>query len=152
MLSFFPRVETKLSFLFGLNVALLGLAFVNIALDQFEHWYTAIPCIAFLVIIALSFINLYYANYPDLRGGKGSLIYFQEIAARTESSFISEFSGASQKDLNEQVLAQVWRNAEILTQKFKRLQRAFLLTLVSLAPLTVFFLATAIESGALPRS
>ena len=72
--------------------------------------------------------------FPTLRGGHKSLIYFREIARRTESNFIDEFveqeEGARIKDL----LGQVWRNSCILTSKFDSLKWAFILVALAIIP------------------
>jgi len=69
-----------------------------------------------------------------MAGGQQSLIYFREIARRTESSFIDEFvaqeAGVRIKDL----LGQVWRNSCILTSKFDSMRWAFILMALSIIP------------------
>jgi hypothetical protein len=149
VLSFFSRVESKISFLFGLNTALLGISYVNIALDQVTKWYVAIPLVCFLGLIAVSFVHLYFASFPQLKGGSGSIFFFGEIAKRTEANYIREYEGKTQAEKRADLLGQVWRNSEILTQKFARLRSAFVLTLSSLPFLTLEVLAATSATGKL---
>jgi len=78
------------------------------------------------VLIAVSYLFLYKGGFPDVKGGNASLIYFSEICKRTESKFINEYCEATQEALRSDVLGQVWRNSEILTEKYRCLKVAFI--------------------------
>ena len=59
VLSFFPRVEAKASFLFALNTGMLALLALNLRLDDFLIWFLVIPAISFILLIgAESFFPL----------------------------------------------------------------------------------------------
>ena len=55
------------------------------------------------------------------------MIYFREIANRTESTFLDEFVGQDDQARLKDVLGQVWRNSVILKQKLNALRVAFVL-------------------------
>ena len=65
------------------------------------------------------------------------MVYFSEIAARTEVKFVDEFITQRETEYTKDVLGQVWRNSEILKQKFAHLKTAFVLTAWSVLPWTI---------------
>ena len=113
VLSFFPRVEAKASFLFALNTGMLALLALNLRLDDFLIWFLVIPAISFILLIGASLFFLYRSSFPSLKGGTSSLIYFREIAKRTEAKFIDEFVAENEDAHTRDLLGQVWRNSEI---------------------------------------
>ena len=134
VLGFFGRVETKLSVVFGTDVAMIGFLatrFPQIRTIQAAAWIAAG---LFLTLIGLSLWKLYQGSFPQLAGGSQSLVYFREIAKRTEVQFVAEFSGATPESLAKDLLGQVWRNAQILSEKFDYLVWAYRLMALSVIP------------------
>src|SRR5688500_18042669 len=86
--SFFPRVEAKASVILSVDTAMLGL--LGITAPPIKSWDTymflALIPVAFNVI---SLIFLYLQLFPQLEGGKNSLIYFRGIVERKEEEFIA---------------------------------------------------------------
>ena len=62
------------------------------------------------------------------------MIYFREIANRTEHKFIEEFKGQTDEQRVSDLLRQVWRNSEILKIKFDSLKMAFALLAWAMIP------------------
>lgn len=94
-------------------------------------WYlTALGIIAFVALCG-SIWFLYRASFPQLQGGASSLIYFHEIAKRTESTYLAEMKDADAEMLATEMLAQVWRNSEILRDKFIGVKHAFICSAVA---------------------
>lgn len=150
VLSFFPRVDTKVAGLFTVNSALLTISALNVEAGDLARWYIAIPG-AFLIIgLIASFTFLYKCNFPELEGGQGSLVYFAAIKGRTESTYKAEFEAVSDADYRADMLGQIWRNSHILADKYKAIAIAIRLTLATLLPFTVFLVMTAIEHTRLP--
>jgi len=92
-----------------------------------------------IILVPVFFIggslwHLYLGAFPSLEGGHDSLIYFREIAKRTESRFIEERSSQSDDGYAKDVLSQVWRNSEILRQKFNHISSAFNWMAVAILP------------------
>lgn len=143
ILAFFPRVEGKAAFLFALNSATLAFMAVNVHRGDLTTWYIAAPGILATVLLFASVYFVYRCFFPSLSGGAASLFYFREIARRTETKFIDEFSSQDEKQLTRDALGQVWRNSEILTVKFNALKMAFILTAISTLPTTLFLAAVA---------
>jgi hypothetical protein len=60
-------------------------------------WQVIAPLLAF-GFIGHSLWNLYNGAFPNLKSGNSSLIYFTEIAKRTEAKFIDEFTAQSEPE------------------------------------------------------
>src|SRR5271155_2079678 len=102
-----------------------------------------------LLMLTGSFWFLYKIAFPVLSGGQQSLIYFREIANRTESRFIDEFVAQEESARVRDLLGQVWRNSEILKMKFDALRWAFVLMVVAIVPWVVSVsISSAYNSGA----
>jgi hypothetical protein len=138
--SLFSRVESKSSFLLATNLGLLAIAFYNLDYKDFSTWYVMLPFIAALTLVALSLYELYAAAYPQLEGGSESLIYFSSIADLTEVNYLEKCSNRSEAALLNDLHGQVWRNAQILSAKFKSVRLAFSLTVFSIFPWAAFLL------------
>jgi hypothetical protein len=144
VLGFFSRVDAKGSFLFALDTSLLALLAVNVSPDDFKECFLVVLAVFVVLLLAVSLYFTYRSAFPVLKGGHGSLIYFREIAKRTEANFIDEFIAQKDDAHVRDLLGQVWRNAEILTIKFDAMKIAFGLTAFALIPLTVFIALAAV--------
>lgn len=126
VLSFYSRVDTRASILLGVNTGMLG--YLASKLPPSKEWdIRVLAAVIPLVLLALSLFQLYRCAYPALKGGHGSLQYFREIAKLTESRFITDFKAQTRGDVAEDLLGQLWRNSEILADKFGCLRCAFAL-------------------------
>lgn len=150
ILGFFPRVDAKASAVFAINAALITILCLNITASDVAIWYVALPGSVSLAVLLVSQFFLYRCAFPSLKGGRSSLIYFREVANKTEAKYIAEFSSTECEELITDVLGQVWRNSEILKMKFDALKVAFVLTGVALIPWTVYLIATAVLHGQAP--
>ncbi len=133
VLDFFGRVETKPSVVLGVDLAMLG--FLASKIPTAAHVPTAgwIAAGVFAFLNGGSLWNLYRASAPQLEGGHDSLVYFREIAKRTEVGFVDEFRRLTEDALAKDVLGQVWRNSQILRIKFDCLVLAYRFMAVSIA-------------------
>ena len=137
VLGFFPRVDSKASVVLAINSGMLAVLASNAPPGASIPVWSIIAASLTLLMIAGSFWFLYKVSFPILSGGQQSLIYFREIANRTEARFIDEFVAQDEKARLRDVLAQVWRNSEILKMKFDALRWAFVLMAASLVPWVV---------------
>lgn len=148
VLSFFSRTDTMVSILFSVNTAMLALLAANAppmrALEGYM-FFAFIP----VGLIAASLYHLYQAAFPQLEGGGQSLIYFREIAGRTESKFVDEFMQQSGEEYIKDVLRQVWRNSEILKRKFNHLKAAFVILAWSVFPWAIALMMFAAKNNEL---
>lgn len=150
VLAFFARVDTRCSFLFAMNTSLLALVAVNIHEVDLGNWKLLAPAAATLALLGFSYFFVYRCAFPHLKGGAGSLVYFHEVAKRTEANFIHEFLQTSDDTYVRDLLGQVWRNSEILKIKFGALKVAFTITAVSLLPWMIFLITSTVENSKLP--
>ena len=86
-LTFFPRVDSKASVIFGINTGFLAVLATRSAIySQLRlEW---IPVGLTLLLLGISFWHLYKEAFPSLKGGQESLLYFNEIAKRTEAKYV----------------------------------------------------------------
>lgn len=148
--SFFPRLDSKVSAMFAISSAQIAVAALNLSADDLKLWYVAIPATAFLLAIIYTLISLYRCAYPHLEGGSQSLVYFAEIAKRTESDYIKQYAAVSVKDLTDDLSGQIWRNSEIVSTKYRWLNRSTIAAMLSLIPWTMFLLATSLTHWRVP--
>ena len=138
--TFFGRVEGKASFLFAVNLALLGALRSSAGVSGFIA----------TVLLGFSMINLYAAFYPHLKNPRASVLYFADIARLTAEEYRARIKNATSSEMADDALCQVWRNAQILDKKFKRSRSAFLLTAAAI-PFWLALLALGVASdGKLP--
>lgn len=124
VLAFFPRVDAKGSVLLAVDTGMLAvLASDYPSSHSFDYMLliTLVP----VLFIGISLWHLYMGAFPSLKGGHDSLIYFREIAKRTESRFIEQFMAQSDEVYVNDLLSQTWRNSEILREKFNHISSAF---------------------------
>lgn len=134
VLSFFSRVDAKASVLLAVDTAMAGYLASHLpSLNSVPSWRLLVPFLSY-VLIAVSYWNLYKGAFPNLVGGHQSLVYFREIAKRTESKFIEEFTAQSETDYTKELLGQAWRNSVILVEKFDHMKRAFIFTALAVLP------------------
>lgn len=151
VLSFFSRVESKSSVILAIDTAMI--AFLAANSPPFKTFSTLlwISSGMTVVLITASIVMLYRCGFPNLKGGHSSLIYFREIAKRTEHRFVKEFSEQSDQDYVNDLLSQVHRNSEILSKKFDDLKWAFASMAVGIIPWVItLILFAAIYGGAHP--
>lgn len=133
VLSFFPRADAKISLLLGIDLAMLAYLVARspgpAALDG-KTFFASLP----IILLSASLWYLYRASFPQLEGGRDSLIYFHEIGARTEGKFLDDFLKQSVDNHIRDLLAQVWRNSQILKSKYSDLRTAFQLLAWAVIP------------------
>lgn len=149
VLSFFSRVESKASALFAVDTGMLGLLALNARMGDFSIWYVASLYVVAATLISTTLVFLYRATFPQLKGGASSLIYFREIGATTEAKYIDAMRACDEDRYTDELLGQVWRNSEILTQKFDALKSAFFWTAIAVLPWFGALLAAALNHAAL---
>lgn len=151
VLGFFPRVDAKVSGLFTINSAILTISALNVKAGDFRRWYIAVPAVALLLCLGASLAFLYRCNFPELKGGGGSLIYFGSVQRRTEVEYKADLEAASDDAYRSDMIEQVWRNSVILCTKYREVALAIRLTLAALLPFVVFLTMTSIEHSSLPN-
>jgi hypothetical protein len=133
VLSFFGRADTRLSLVFGVDVGVLGYLVAHAPRIQEFQWFMALAAIP-VGLIGRSLWHVYLGFFPQLKGGAGSLIYFREIAKLPQESFVEQVRVRADEAELTDLLQQVWRNSQILTDKFDHLKSAFELLAWAIAP------------------
>ena len=124
ILAFFPRSDAKGSVLLAVDTGMLAVLASNLPTSSaFDRWLFIL--LVPVILIGVSLWHLHKAAFPILEGGHDSLIYFREIGKRTESKYIDEFTAQSEQAYTKDVLSQVWRNSQILKEKFNHISAAF---------------------------
>lgn len=124
VLGFFPRTETMIATVLGIDLSMMAVLVAHLPqvhMATVLTWTALIP----LFLCAGSLVELYRAAFPRLEGGRASLVYFGEIADRTESAFVTAFLEQKDAAYARDLLEQVWRNAQILAVKYRSLRRSF---------------------------
>jgi hypothetical protein len=150
VLSFFPRIDTKLSVILGLDLGMLTILLTRLPAASDLTWWHGLLFLFCGAPLTLSLVHLYRSAFPDTRGGTDSLVYFGRVAKMTGADFVSAVRRRSNAELSADVFEQVWRNSKILAAKFEAMQKAFRMLLWSILPwlITLAFLAMKAKAGA----
>jgi len=146
VLGFFPRVDAKASVVLAVDMAMLGFLVAHAPLPRSLTWWEIALPSATVLLLGASLWFLYKGAFPNLKGGHSSLVYFREIAGRTEATFIDEFTKQSTAEHAKDLLGQVWRNSEILKEKFDSLKLAFIFLALAIPPWVVSLLIFSIKT------
>lgn len=150
VLGFFARMDSKATALFAISGGMIGVVALNLKIEHFANPWLATPVVLTVIGVVFAMVELYRSSFPNLEGGERSLIYFREIAARTEVDYIRDFYVLTDEAYAKELLAQNWRNSKILRMKFDRLKVAFVTIAVTLIPWTAFLVGCSVVSRSLP--
>ncbi len=134
VLGFFPRVDTKLSVVLGINLGILAMLATRVPKADGLTPLIMVLGVLFLAPMTTSFWHIWHGYFPDLRGGTASLIFFHPISRMSESEFRHACMARGLGELEGDILNQCWRNSKILTCKFYSLRHSYLATLIAIAP------------------
>ena len=81
--SFFTRIEAKSSVILGVNTGMIR--FLAAKISPTKVLTAPMPAALLpLALIAASLVQLYRCSFPQLKGGRESLVSFKDIAKRTQ--------------------------------------------------------------------
>jgi hypothetical protein len=141
--NYFPRVEGKAAALFAIDAAMLGIVALNFPFDGIQFLASGFGGAAALVI-SLSLWQLYYVFFPDTkRGATHSMLYFGDIANGTFAEYEALLANLTSDKILVDLACQIHRNAEILAEKYARIQAASVFTAFGLVAWLVFLAALA---------
>ena len=132
-LTFFPRVDSKASVVLGVDTGFAAVLATR-AFPYANLRWEWIPLGLTLFLLGTSFWHLYREAFPALDGGHDSLLYFREIAKRTETKYIDAWKDFTDEEYLNDLLGQIWRNSAILTQKFHHMKWAFYSLALAIVP------------------
>lgn len=148
--TFFPRIDSKVSAIFATASAQIAVAAVGISYGDLKLWWISIPAALFLAGMIWCMLNLYWCTFPHLDGGEKSLVYFNEIAKLREADYLEKYGVILEEELRRDVIGQIWRNSEIVAEKYRYLKHATRAVMLSVVPWVMLLVATSIGSGVLP--
>lgn len=148
--TFFPRLDAKVTTLFGVATAQFVVLLLNLKLEDLEHWYVAFLVTVYAALYAAALINLYLCNHPHLAAGSRALSYFGHVAAMGENEFVVEYASLTPEQLLNDLSRQIWRNSQIVAQKFRFLKHASAAVLLATVPWLVVILLKTVAAGTLP--
>lgn len=141
-LEWVKTADSKVSPLFAINIAMLGL--LAPLLKMLAAWTIAAAIFSTIAVIllALSMLFLALAIFPQLDGPKESNVFFAGIAKQSEEKYKINTLSADEKEYENDILSQAYRNAEIANSKYLNLKLSFLFTFASILPwlAAVYFL------------
>lgn len=147
ILGFFPRIDTKLSVVLGIDLGMLAMLSTRMPPMSTITWLQGSSGVVFLLCLGTSLFHLYRGAFPHLEGGTNSLVYFRSIAAMTESDYRVAYSALSPAALTNELLDQSWRNAKILTCKFHSLRHAYTFTIIAALPWLLALALLSMQQG-----
>jgi len=150
LLTFFPRIDAKVSALFAVTSAQIAIAALNLTLDDLKQWWVSGAAVVFGLCAVWVIVHLYRCAYPHLEGGRSSLVYFAQIADVREAEYIRGILTVTPAAYREDIAGQIWRNAEILCCKYRFLKRATIGASFGVLPWSVLLLATSLAHWTIP--
>jgi hypothetical protein len=149
--AFFPRIDGKFAGLLALLSGQVAILFLNLKPSDLELWFIDVFAALFGVVGCAAGVFLFMCAAPHTKGGGGrSLYYFGTIAKRTEADYIKAFRAETDDDRLDDALAQVWRNSEIVANKFNSLKWAAILIVVAAVPWAAALLSVSLIHHTLP--
>lgn len=133
VLSFFPRIDTRLSAVLALDLGMLAFAGGRWSSHDASWWVIA-GAVAVAVPLCVSFYYLWDAIVPDRRGGTNSVVFFRSIAGLQERQFLGRYMNLSSAELACDLLEQAWRNSRVLECKFTALRSACMAMAIAVPP------------------
>jgi len=148
--TFFNRVEGRAAFFWATDIAMATVVVSNLS-KSLLYKPMVIPGLIALVALAISIGFLIAVSHSHLKNlTRPSMIYFGDIARVSADSYIDNVSATDETELLKDALCQIWRNAEILSMKYGRVQKAFLFLCIAL-PFWLGFLGWLVfDTGGLP--
>jgi len=131
-LNWIAAADNKVAPIFAINAGMLGV--IAALLPTANKWEISTAIFTLLSIIPLvgSIISLALATFPRLNGPKGSCVFFSGITTRDEDTYVEEINNISQESLTNDLLKQVYRNAEIANTKYNFIKWSMRQSFVSL--------------------
>ena len=127
-LEWIKNADSKVPPLFAVNIAMLGVVSALIRTSSTWSCITSV-CLALCLLFQIVGVILLVATiFPRTTGPSGSNIYFGGILEKAKGEYNSEVMGWRDEDYMSDLIAQVYRNAQIADTKYRSVKYAFLAT------------------------
>ncbi len=123
-LNWIAAADSKVPAVFGINMAML--AILCALCPTASGWSIPQAIISSIAGIGLvgSVVFLGLVTFPRLSGPKGSMIFFGGIVQFAEDVFVDKILGGPKKEAQSDLAHQIYRNAEIASQKYANVKWA----------------------------
>jgi len=134
-LAWIAAAESKISFAFAVNTAMLGVL-AAVSPRSAAGWTATAAASAAVALVALAacLVCLAFASFPRVDGPKGSLLYFGGIAQREATQYTDACRNLTEDAYLDDLSAQAHRNAEIASVKFGWIRRALIGLYLAVVP------------------
>ena len=131
-LEWVKSADSKVPPLFAINAAMLGV--IAALIPDINNWDIQSAIFTLLSILPLvgSVICLALTTFPRLSGPASSVVFFSGITARSEDEYISVVTNMPDEILLNDILQQIYRNAEIAKSKYTFIKKSMVLSFASL--------------------
>lgn len=148
--SFVPRVDARVSAYIAILSAQIAVVAINLSIGDFKTLWMVFMVVFYLGCSAWAFLNLFMCTHPTLDGREQSLIYFGEIIKIDQSVYCNKLISLKEDELREDLAKQIYRNSQIVDQKYSHLSRAGTGLLVGMIPWTLVLIGSSITNGTIP--
>jgi hypothetical protein len=141
LLKWIRAADAKIPPILAITTAMLGV--LAALAPEASEWTVATAVMAVVTVIPLlaSLVFLSLAAFPQTKGPKGSLLYFEGIKNREPESYLRDIQAATEEDHVADLAKQCHRNAEIASSKFRFVRLSMISLFVSIIPwLIVIFM------------
>ena len=131
-LKWVAAADAKVSPVFAIDTAMLGA--LAALVPSASQWTIGAGITATIATLALvgSILCLAQATFPRLDGPEGSILFFGSITSMSESDYINRMLSCSDEELMKDIRRQIYRNAQIASEKFKFVKWAMVFSFISL--------------------
>jgi membrane-associated HD superfamily phosphohydrolase len=126
--------DTRIAFVAGISIAMLGVLANASALITVWKWYTYLVFIFTALLLFTSLVLIYFSQYPKTESRNSSLIFFGTIATLKCDEFKKKFKEINKENYLDDILCQIHINAEIISKKFAYLKSSLILLAISIIP------------------
>jgi len=123
-LSWIAAADTKGTLLFAIDSAML--AVIASTVPSVKQWTIAAAATSSIALLGLlaSITFLALATFPNLKGPRGSSVFFGGIAATEENHYVKKITQGVTNELLEDFARQCHRNAEIANIKYGHIKKS----------------------------
>ncbi len=131
-LEWVKAADAKVPPILAINIAMLGV--IVALMKALTSWAiaTAIFTALCLIPLVLSIGCLALAVFPRLSGTKGSNVFFGGITKKAKATYLEDVKNLSDDNYENDLLGQVYRNAEIAETKYVYVKSAFVSSFISI--------------------
>ena len=148
--AFIPRVDTRVSAFFAISSAQVALALINLTATDLIGWVMLSCLFVFLGCTLWAMLNIYQCIHPNLINDRSSILYFSDISRMSVDNFTEQFNAIGDGELRRELCQQIWRNSQIVTQKYNHLKKAASSILFGTLPWLILLLGSSVTNFSLP--